>query len=201
MKINKILLIIIFFISSDGFAQNYLAAGPFNYNSCFLQYIRIEGETNVNHFDLTFDNSRSDIISVSDKNRIDKSTKSLVEFKIPVKGFKGSNYLMENDFQDLLDASDYPLIVVGIEKKIFNHILLESVNSTIDFNLTIAGITNHISGEYMTYCKDDAIVLHGSAEIKLTDFSIDPPQKMFGMLQVKNLIIIKFDILISNINS
>jgi GTP:adenosylcobinamide-phosphate guanylyltransferase len=200
MRIKKYLTIVLLCIFSSGFSQN-IAEGSFSYERCYLNYIKIEGETNLNQFVLTYDNSNVNNISVAEKSISEKSKKSLVEFKIPVKAFKGNNYLMVNDFRNMVDASNHPLIIVEIERNIFDHVYLNSDNSVINFNLTIAGETQNVNGEYKIHIRDNNIVLCGQAILKLSDFSIEPPQKMFGMLQVKDIIIIKFDILILSTNS
>jgi polyisoprenoid-binding protein YceI len=198
---TKLLFLCCFALSlfSDVLGQN-LAESVFSYKSCYLQYIKIEGETNVSDFTLSFDNSRANNIEVAEKINSDNSRRSFIEFKIPVQSFKGANPLIENDFRDLLDASNHPEIIVEIERRILEYIN-HSRNSAINFSLTIAGKTQGIRGEYITKLRDESIILSGNAEIRLSDFSISPPQKMFGMLQVKDIIIIKFDILILGSNS
>lgn len=200
MRIKKYLTFILLFIFSAGFSQN-IVEGSFSYEKCFLNYIKIKGETNLNQFALTYDNSSNNNISVAEKSISQKTKESIVEFKIPVKAFKGNNQLMVNDFRNMVDVSNHPLIIVQIERNIFDHIYLNSISSVINFNLTIAGETQNVNGEYITYIRDDNVILSGQAMLKLSDFSIEPPQKMFGMLHVKDIIIIKFDILIFSTNS
>lgn len=192
--INSILIILLaVFANMAGFAQK-LAVKSGQSNCCYLNQIIIEGETNINQFNFAFDNSRYDVLTINEKAKSDNSQKEIIEFEIPVKGFKGDNYLMENDFYSLLNASSHPLIIVGIEKTLLQKIFFGSSGSVIDFYITISGITKHVKGEYSTNCKNDLTILSGNAKIRLTDFSIDPPQKMLGMLKVKDLIFIKFDI-------
>jgi len=109
---------------------------------------------------------------------------------------------METDFQKLLNAQDYPMVKVGIERKKLNGLVSDDGNSKLSFYLTIAGITKLIDGNYLiNLCGENEIMLQGSTQVKLTDFSISPPKKMLGVLQVKDLIFIKFDIIISTLNS
>jgi len=98
-------------------------------------------------------------------------------------------------------VSNHPLIIVEIDNNILHHVTLSSFNTDINFVLTIAGKTKNVKGEYKAFFSDDNIILRGEAMLKLSDFSINPPQKMFGMLYVKDIIIIKFDILIFSTNS
>ncbi|MDY6801350.1 MAG: YceI family protein [Bacteroidota bacterium] len=191
------LMLMVCFANEGLFAQQ-LAKKTSHHHCCYLNQIVIEGETNINQFNFVFDNSRYDIISIDENVKHEKSKNEIVEFKIPVKGFKGDNYLMENDFYNLLDATNYPTIVVGIEKPVLQRIFFGSNESVIDFYITIAGNTKHIIGDYKTFCQDDLTILSGEAKIKLTDFSLDPPKKMMGMLKVKDQIFITFDISLSS---
>jgi len=199
----KRFVISLLFIFLAGFAREGLFAQKIANNTshhycCYLNQITIEGETNINQFNFVFDNSRYDIISVEEKVKQEKPMKEIVEFEIPVKGFKGNNYLMENDFYNLLDAANFPVIVVGIEKRLLQNIFFGSDDSAIEFYITIAGTTNHLKGEYITYNQNDITILSGKAKIRLTDFSLEPPQKMMGMLKVKDVIFITFDISLSS---
>lgn len=183
------------------FAQPNITSERFS-NYYFLKNVLIEGETNINNFNFSFNNSKINIIPVKEKSINSSSDKDIVEFFIPVRAFRGSNYLMESDFQELLNAQDYPMVKVGIERNKLNDIISESGNLELSFYLTIAGVTKLINGNYLiNLCGENEIILQGSTQVKLTDFSINPPKKMLGVLQVKDLISIKFDIIISNSNS
>lgn len=159
------------------------------------------GKTNLNQFTLSFDNKTSNYISVVEKKMADQLDERFIEFKIPVDAFEGNNDLLVNDFRKLVDASNHPSIIVEIKKKVFDHIYLSSFSSALTFYLTIAGKKERVQGEYKAYVRNNSVVLRGSAKLRLSDFSITPPQKMFGMLQVKDVIIIKFDILIHGSNT
>jgi len=182
----------------EGLFAQEIAENTNHHHCCYLNQITIEGETNINQFNFVFDNSQYDIISIEEKIKQKKPVKEIIEFKIPVKGFKGDNYLMENDFYNLLDAAKFPVIVVGIEKSMLQEIFFGSDDSAIDFYITLAGNTKHLKGQYITYNRSDITFLSGKAKIRLTDFSLEPPQKMMGMLKVKDVIFITFDISLSS---
>jgi len=198
---GKILIVIVLFITNVKLLAQNVAEESFNYKRCFLQHIRIVGETNLNQFTLFFHNTNSNYISVKEKRTHGYYDEKLIEFRIPVEAFEGNNHLLVNDFRNLVDASNHPSIIVEIEKKVFDYIYLSSFSSALTFYLTIAGKKEYVQGEYKTNIRNNSVVLKGSAKIRLSDFSITPPQKMFGMLQVKDVIIIKFDILIRGSNT
>ncbi|HSH50459.1 MAG TPA: hypothetical protein VK982_01935, partial [Bacteroidales bacterium] len=106
-----ILFLMLAVLAKENLFAQKLADKSSHHHCCYLNQITIEGETNINQFNFVFDNSLYDIVSIEEKIKHEKPTKEIVEFEIPVKGFKGDNYLMENDFYNLLNAAKFPVIV------------------------------------------------------------------------------------------
>lgn len=190
--IVRILLIIVLSISC---CLNGMAGKPYSFSYCFLDHIQIEGETNLSQFHLVYQSTNKN--RFVHNNLEQKDPNEIIEFKIPVYQFEGQNQFMENDFREMLDASNHPLIKVGIKENCLDKISTETKDDKIEFLLTIAGETRHVVGYYNPEFRNNEILIKGVTRIKLSDFSIIAPEKMFGMLQVKDVIIIKFDILIS----
>ncbi|MGE0090280.1 MAG: hypothetical protein AB7S50_12490, partial [Bacteroidales bacterium] len=121
-----------------------------------LSNIVIEGETNINGFTFSFENSKININPEHSKLVKELTHNEIVEFYIPVRAFRGSNTLMEEDFRTILKAEDYPMVKVGIENKKLNSIITENNDQTLNFYLTIAGVTKKISGNYqISVCNKD----------------------------------------------
>jgi len=199
----KIIILFLFSISDfestiaqKGIARNYSGGG----DAYQLNYIKIEGETNVNSFGFTYRNTlnnvNSTIVSLTGYNK----KEHLVEFKIPVKGFKGENPIMVKDFYNLLKAEHYPFILVGIEKAEMENLYINSNESGMYLYLTISNITNYVECDYRLQDFGEYKLLQGRLSINLTDFNLTPPQKMFGMLQVKNQIMINFEFIVQSNN-
>ena len=118
--------------------------------------------------------------------------------EILVKAFEGSNPAMLGDFQTLLKAAQFPKVIVGVHKKILREIASGSTYSdNLDLFLTMAGVTRPIDAEYTThYLPDGNLLLEGITHIKLTDFSLDPPKKMLGIIRVEDMVFIKFELVL-----
>ena len=182
------------------FAQPATTAGRLS-STYLLSSVVIEGETNINGFTFSFENSKININPEQSKLIKELTHNEIVEFYIPVRAFRGSNSLMEEDFQSILKADTYPMVRVGIEKQKLNTIITENNDQNLNFFLTIAGVTKNIGGNYqISVCNKDEFILQGTTHVKLTDFGITPPKKMLGVLYVKDVIFIKFDIIISTLN-
>ena len=167
-------------------------------NTCFLNYISIEGATNVNSFYFTYQNTSGNTFSLSQAACNNDTDTGIINFKIPVKDFDGSNPAMLGDFQTLLKASEFPKVIVGVQKKILRDIASrKGFSDDLDLFLTMAGVTRPIDAKYTThYLPDGNILLSGLTHIKLTDFSLDPPKKMLGIVRVEDMVFIKFEIIL-----
>jgi polyisoprenoid-binding protein YceI len=168
-------------------------------NTCFLNYISIEGETNVNSFYFTYQNNTSgNTYSLSQTACNNDTDTGIINFKIPVNAFNGSNPAMFTDFQTLLKASEFPKVIVGVQKKILRKIATGSgYSDKLNLFLTMAGVTRPIEAKYTTrYLPDGNILLSGVTHIKLTDFSLDPPKKMLGIIRVEDSVFIKFELVL-----
>ncbi|MGD0340926.1 MAG: hypothetical protein ABSA76_04355 [Bacteroidales bacterium] len=118
---------------------------------------------------------------------------------IPVEEFKCTNEFVYKDFLKLLKAEQYPYLEIdipynsGIKYYTNNPLILRGVT------ITVAGVSN----QYDINCKIDKgdnenQILDGTARIKLTDLDIVPPVKFFGLVKVKNEIIINFQFCIKS---
>ncbi len=164
---------------------------------CYLQSIRIEGETNVNEFYFEYRQIYdAESVLKQEGNSCDDDS-SFIAFRIPVHSFNGSNPLMKEDFEELLKASVFPFIIVKVDKKTIRDITRYNVHPDLTMYLTLAGRTRFISGSYAwDNYKDNKIIISGSTSLHLSDFKLEPPQKMMGLLKVKDAIFIKFDIVL-----
>jgi len=165
--------------------------------SFHLQSLNIHGKTNVNRFTFSFDSSITHQVKL---NKDDPSTSRNEEvlFKIPVKAFHSGNKMMRKDFQELLKASRYPYIEVAIEKNKLLDILQGIYLSDLQLDISLAGHTRAVQSQYdIRHEASDRMLLEGLTSLKLRQFQLKPPQRMMGLVQVKNSILINFDIVLS----
>jgi hypothetical protein len=125
---------------------------------------------------------------------------STSRIKIPVEEFKCTNRLVHKDFLTLLKAEKYPYLEIdiptstGIKFNIDDSLILKGVT------ITVAGVSN----QYDLNCKivkgdNENQTLDGSIRIKLTDLNIAPPIRFFGLVKVKNEIIINFEFCLKSV--
>ena len=170
------------------------------FNICRFENLVITGTTNVSEFSLLYDHSLHDKEQVPFSLLDDENSSQLVCFYIPVQSITGSNKTMIKDFRNLFNSEKYPYIKVGTEKHKLKNIENSCSSGQMNFLLSIAGITKKVRSEYSTEQNNsNSIVLNGTTLINLTDFNIQPPEKFFGIIKVKNEVFINFKILLSGI--
>ena len=165
--------------------------------SFHLKSLRIHGKTNVNQFTFSFDSSITHQVTLP-KDEATKRQSKEIRFNIPVKAFHSGNTMMRKDFQQLLKASQYPHIKVVIEKDKLLDILEGIYLTDLRLDITLAGQTQAVQSQYdIQHQSSDQMLLEGLTNLRLKQFQLEPPRKMMGLVQVKNTILIKFDIVLS----
>ncbi|MFO7977404.1 MAG: YceI family protein [Bacteroidales bacterium] len=156
-------------------------------NEC-ESHISIHGSSNVNQFQLINHNPR--IVKRSDQGQEEERSQRI---EIPVNEFQGDNKRMREDFLELVNASEYPLIIMTIEPRNLEECLKARGLSDFKTEITMAGVTQHyIVPCGVDTCERSGYVLRGSLEVELTDFGIDPPRKFFGLVKVNNEVLIDY---------
>lgn len=154
----------------------------------YENYISIKGSSNVNEFELI--NASP---SISETSEADTNNGTFRKIQIAVDNFTSPNEQMIEDFKKMVDAGSYPFITIFIEQKELADFDETTGLTNFKTKISIAGV----SGNYTVPCiieskLDGGYYLDGSFPIKLTDFGIEPPEKLLGLVQVKNKVFINF---------
>ncbi len=190
--ILSVFFLLFYFGISAGFGQIV----PEPKWKCFLKYISIEGETNINNFQFYYSVPYSDSIPAIYGTPICRSDTDVVIYTIPVLAFKGENPMMLDDFHDLLNASEYPNIIVQIEKEVFRNIVMEK-SPRLDLQLTLAGVTNRVSTHYLIRKRtSERILIEGNFSVRLEEYNLKPPRKFFGLVRVNDYLTIDYNIIL-----
>lgn len=148
-------------------------------------YISILGSSNVNQFEFT--NANPQIETTTANPYPDR------RIKIPVYSFEASNKRMLSDFHEMVKAEEHPYIDITIEPR--HTADFEETSGLTRFRtvVTIAGKSNeYIVPSHISGCTKSGYMLQGDLEVKLTDFGIDPPTKVFGAVKVNDNVFINF---------
>lgn len=151
-------------------------------------YILIKGSTNINQFQLMNENPE-----INQEAHTNEDEKPHRDIRISVHEFTASNNRMLKDFQEMLSASEYPYITISIEPRELANFDETSGMTNFKTKISIAGV----SRQYEIPCQvisneDSGYVLKGEKKIELSDFNLDPPEKVFGAIKVNNEVFINF---------
>jgi hypothetical protein len=152
--------------------------------------LSINVKTNVDCFTCDFQSEVDDTIglAVSLENNIYNIEGG--QYIIPVKLIDCHNSIMNNDLQDMFRVSEYPHILIKINK--LNIDKDEGSKGEGILLLNIDGINKLYPISFTNYIKKDDFVINGNMSIDLNDFSIKPPTKFFGLITVDKVININF---------
>lgn len=183
------LLIIMLFLSSINVSgqTNYLLNNGYS--------VTIHGGSNLHDWDETAGNvSGTGNISWNSNGSFDINA---IKITVDVRSIKSSEGgIMNNKTYSALKASDHPSILFALASP------LQSItaspggeNITAFGNLTIAGVTHQITIQAKVMASPGGNVdIDCSQPIKMSDYNIDPPTALFGMLKVSNETTIHFKI-------
>ncbi|MCB0628971.1 MAG: YceI family protein [Saprospiraceae bacterium] len=166
--------------------------------------LRLEGATNINQF--TCDCQENFPVDTYYANegahayllRLEKT-----ELKLRIQNLDCGRAAINKDLRKALQADEHPYIRIEVET-----IRLpepeDAINSEkwtnipVKTRITIAGVSRplHLSVDAKAIGKN-IYHLRSKTQVAMTDFGIDPPKPMLGMIKVKDEITIDFDLKVS----
>lgn len=156
--------------------------------------LRINGTSNVTDFQCIY----KDRISADTLNQSitfgDTLTIRGDKITINVSSLDCGKRVINRDLQKTLKANEYPFLELNL--------LTVEISDTTPFNalleITIAEVTQNRFIEVTSFKNStDHLVFSGSGKILLSDFGLDPPTALFGLIKVDNEIEIMFDLIIA----
>ncbi len=159
----------------------------------------IEGRSNVNSF--SCDANQYDVNSQRLSHAIETENQDTdrlkVEINILVKGFDCGRSRMNRDLYDALKAEQYDFIhfeyqsTEGVEYEEETDIYRITVNGV----LTVAGESNTIQFTMNGFIMDSGYIrAKGETDIAMTDYNVDPPTAMLGLVKVNDKLTVHFDL-------
>ncbi len=126
---------------------------------------------------------------------------SHLTIRIPVKNIKSGEEKMDRNMYESLRAEDFPEILYRLDEATEDRdssgrdtLLLRTRGK-----LSVAGKEKVIEMDVrMVKQADGTIRVRGTKELLMTDFGIEPPSFMLGVLQTDDQVSIKFDVLLGS---
>lgn len=156
--------------------------------------VKITGTTNITNFHLYYNEIEYRSFSA------DNNENTALNVEIPAHNIKADSQGMLRDFLSLIRADKHPEIKVSFSD---NPILSEKDLKCQDqqINITMNGITKTYNcNSELVDCELEKYSIKGGLTVCLTDFEIEPPNKFFGLIKVKNEVFISFKVLFAKDN-
>lgn len=155
----------------------------------------IEGKSNVNQFTCHAEKYSALI----DTPEMEQDSFNLT-VEIAVNGFECGKRKMNRDLYDALKADNHPTIDFEYKK---THSLSYSDSTDryelmVNGSLTVAGHTNTIEFPMSATLLDGgSLRAEGSADIRMSEFNVDAPTALFGLVKVNDKLTVHFELFAS----
>ena len=170
----------------------------------------IEGRSNVSEFECEA-NKYSGEATIYDEQENDSAfTQSVhdrlsLQVDVRVDGFECGKNKMNQDLRNALKSDNFPEITFLFDSaelleisKHPNDPFLVNVKGS----LTVAGETRNIHFETRAYYLDvDKVRAIGNTTIRMSDFNVEPPTALLGLIQAFDELTVKFDLIATERNS
>ncbi len=116
----------------------------------------------------------------------------------PVGGIDCGDAGMNGQLRQALKANRYPTITFGLPAPEVTRALAAGPGPVlVDGQLTIAGETKPVQTEVtVTRGPGQAVQVQGTQALRMTDFGVKPPVLMLGLLKVRDLVHVAFDVVL-----
>lgn len=158
----------------------------------------IEGRSNVNQFECNASRYQGDA-QIYESTEVSTDNRASIKLEIDVKGFDCGRNRMNRDLQNALKADSYPKITFHYGD-IINLTTLEGTENAVRLEvsgtLTVAGVTREVTFEMTGYFLENSrLRAIGSKEIKMSDYNVEPPTAMLGLVKAENELTVHFDLI------
>ena len=159
--------------------------------------LTIHGTSNVNKFHCSLQRDTSEIIDVKVNVQPTLISFQNAVLSFPVEKFNCSIKAINKDFKKALKYEQFPIMYFTIKHIYMDPASLSDSVQTVrsDISMKIAGVEKeyNIEIEKLSY-NNSILTLHGLSSFKMSDFEINPPAALWGLIEVNNEIEVLFDI-------
>lgn len=155
----------------------------------------IRGSSNVNDF-----LCRTDCYQIQDTLQFihrEKDCEILFSRKamqIPLTSFNCGNELITKDFRDALDATRHPVLAISFLSLDQQIMTIKSGTVSGLVEISLAGSTRAYPVLYTVSANGKTLTLAGARTVCFSDFKLQPPRKMMGLIRVQDDVEVEFQL-------
>jgi hypothetical protein len=191
--IQQILLILLLLLTGSAISPIPPGGDDNGKSNTCSTFLVINGESNINRFSFSFLSNPDDPADSYNSHTGDNGTEVL----IPLREFQASNPRMYNDFLQEVHEREYPNISIFLPYMGPDKLEAMTTGAEQKVLITMAGVEKQYTVDCDLVNCGDRLVIRGSQMIRLTDFKISPPEKLNGLIKVKNEITVSFGIILN----
>ncbi|MDR9418582.1 hypothetical protein [Gracilimonas sp.] len=159
--------------------------------------LSIKGKSNVNEFQCQSEHElHQDSLNYFYRVSGDTVLVDGVQLNLQIDQFDCGKRAINKDFRSTLKYEEYPFIEI-----ILNELVVSDSTSLIPkeakITIRIAGEERHYTVTLNTFSsREESFTVGGNKILRMTDFGLEPPSPMFGLIKVQDELDIQFDLVI-----
>lgn len=165
-------------------AQSYPVSNPGS-------SLTLRGTSNVHDWKAEANRFRGYIFVIKEENTL-KGVEKL-EFRVFTESLKSEKDKLTANMHEALKTGEYPFITYNLDN--VKELSCSSQNSCTlktTGSLTVSGVTKKIDLFFDVSHSKDEIILTGKTNLLMTDFNIEPPTALLGLLKTDNEVTVDF---------
>jgi len=158
--------------------------------------LRIYGTSNVTDFECKYENDfEQDTLT----HQLDINTQGILvrgdQLPLVVDSFDCGKRAINKDFKNTLKYKEYPDINIELIEVFSTNTIPDRASVAI----TLAGVTRQYDVKLVEEpTSDGTFRITGTQELYMTDFNLNPPRAMFGLIKVSDELLISFELVVKS---
>ncbi len=156
--------------------------------------LRINGTSNVTDFECKYANS-FELDTLSHQLEISKDSILVSGDNLPltIDSFDCGKRAINRDFKSTLKSKEYPNIDISL-LEVFSE---NDIPTSASIAISLGGTTQKYLVSLTEEVMDDKVVsISGTQKLKLSDFNLEPPRALFGLIKVRDELVVTFELLV-----
>lgn len=161
--------------------------------------LTIHGSTNINSFSCKMDcYVGGDTLRYVKNSRTYELQPTNNGMVIPIFNFECNTRQISNDFRKTLKAETYPQLNINFrtlqDPSLKNN---SCINGIVD--ITLAGVTKQYTIQFTVINNKGVTQLTGLHPVTFSDFNLEAPEKLSGLIKVKEVLNVEFNLVLRSI--
>jgi polyisoprenoid-binding protein YceI len=167
-----------------------LAAAPLQL-AVVDSHVRIDGSSTLHAWSssTTTVNARASVDADSLADAASGARPVQLELRVPVAALRSGESALDENLKKALHQKEHPFVVFALDG-----LTAESGKLRATGKLKISGEERQVTLLVTARCDGGSLRVEGSAELRMTDFKVEPPVLLFGAIKTADKVTVTFDV-------